>query len=139
MAIDSPIPEPLVVHGLASEQIASSLLAATEAETRVVRSRQLPDDSGQPIPDSRHSDEVRVDEAEYLPRECAMHEDKSEPLRITELLNSDMWQDRVERNHAASPRLAELTRIQLANMATRWSGPEAHRVQLLATLDRVCG
>ena len=75
--------------------------------------------------------------AEYLPRECAMHEDKSEPLRVTELLNSDMWQDRVERNHAASPRLAELTRIQRANVAARWSGPEAHRAQLLATLDRV--
>lgn len=61
-APDLPLAEPLVFRGLVSLQEASELVRASEAESRVVRSRLLPDDAGRPIPDSRRSDEVLLDE-----------------------------------------------------------------------------
>ena len=60
---DGPLAVPLVIGGLVSEQTAAGLVATTSAATRVLRSRLLPDEHGEPIPDSRRSDEVLLDES----------------------------------------------------------------------------
>lgn len=75
--------------------------------------------------------------AEWLPLECAMNEDKAEPLRVIELWSGDMWEDRVERNGRHSRELADLSRAQLVNRVIRWSGPDDVGSALGAALERV--